>query len=113
MMNCRNDLTKYYSQISISGEHVVEIAQEFSHSRDLSKNPIILTNSHRLDEGFLLDSERYIGAALLQFLAHSYLDSGGYITWAEVTRYYSRFFGVTALPDFLAMLLFGFLNGKT
>jgi hypothetical protein len=68
--------------------------------------PVPLSNSREMDGAFLRDAERYVGAALLQFLAHNYLDAGGYITWAEVTRYYSRFFGITAFTRLLGYATF-------
>ena len=105
-MNCRDDLIKYYSQTPRYSPHVIEVVRDLSRDHDFAKGPILLSNSREMDGAFLRDAERYIGAALLQFLAHNYLDAGGYITWAEVTRYYSRFFGVTAFTRLLGYATF-------
>lgn len=45
----------------------------------------------------LVDASNYISASLLQYLAHKKLQEGGFITWMQVTRYYSRFFAIKAL----------------
>jgi len=105
-MNCRDDLVKYYSQCAKYAPHVVELVRDLSRNHDFATKPVVITNALDMDGAFLRDAERFVGAALLQFLAHSHLDAGGYITWAEVTRYYSRFFGVTAFTRLLGYATF-------
>lgn len=105
-MNCRDDLTTYYSQSHKYAQHVVELVWDLSREHDFATEPIVITKALDMDGAFLRDAESFVGAALLQFLAHSHLDAGGYITWAEVTRYYSRFFGVTAFTRLLGYATF-------
>ena len=117
-MNCRDDLITYYSRSHKYAQHVVELVRDLSREHDFAIKPIVITKDLDMDSAFLRDAERFVGAALLQFLAHSHLDAGGYITWAEVTRYYSRFFGVTAFTRLLGYGTFwlsewkGFKRGK-
>lgn len=105
-MNCRDDLIRYYSQSPRYAPHVVELVRDLSRNHDFATKPVVITEALDMDGAFLRDAERFVGAALLQFLAHSHLDAGGYITWAEVTRYYSRFFGVTAFTRLLGYATF-------
>jgi hypothetical protein len=105
-VNCRDDLITYYSQSHKYAQHVVELVRDLSREHDFATESIAITKALEMDGAFLIDAERFVGAALLQFLAHSHLDSGGYITWAEVTRYYSRFFGVTAFTRLLGYVTF-------
>ena len=100
-MRCKNDLISYYEKAPQTGMYLVEAVRRISHNHDFTTGPIYIPDSHNIDGAFLRDATRYLGAALLQFLAHSHLDSGGYMTWAEVTRYYSRYFGVTAFTRLL------------
>jgi hypothetical protein len=100
-VQCREDLISYYEKAPEVASYVVEAVRQLSHDHDFAKGLLVIPNAHNVDGAFLKDATRYLGAALLQFLAHSYLDSGGYITWAEVTRYYSRYFGVTAFTRLL------------
>lgn len=105
-MHCRDDLVKYYRQCAKHAPHVVELVRDISRNHDFAAKPVVITEALDMDGAFLRDAERFVGAALLQFLAHSHLDAGGYITWAEVTRYYSRFFGVTAFTRLLGYATF-------
>ena len=98
-MHCRQDLISYYQKAPRGYWeylYVVEAARELARSHDFASGPLVIPDANNIDAAFLKDSTRYWGAAMLQFLAHSYLDAGGYITWAEVTRYYSRYFAVVA-----------------
>ncbi len=111
-MKCRDDLIKYYSQSHRYAPHVVELVRDLSRNHDFATKPLAIAKAHDMDGAFLTDGERFVGAALLQFLAHSHLDSAGYITWAEVTRYYSRFFGVTAFTRLLGYATFWLSDWK-
>ncbi|MFC2043952.1 hypothetical protein ACFLT8_01945 [Chloroflexota bacterium] len=105
-MNCRDDLVNYYSQSPRYAPHVVELVRDLSRSHDFATKPVFIEKDLNMDRAFLSDAERFVGAALLQFLAHSHLDAGGYITWTEVTRYYCRFFGITAFTRLLGYATF-------
>ena len=107
-----SDLIAYYQSASgewQGGMHVVEAVQLLSKSHDFEEGVLIIPEAYNLDRAFLFDSVRHIGASLLQFLAHSYLDQGGYLTWANVTRYYSRYFSAVA---FTRLLGYGTLSGE-
>lgn len=94
-MKCSGEAVHYYSNIQSHGEFLTEVMQEIGTSHDLDANTVSISNN-RLDSAFLTESARYLGAAVLQFLTQNYLEAGGYITWAEVTRYYSRYFSILA-----------------
>jgi hypothetical protein len=74
---------------------MAEIIKNIGPSHNLDTE-FVQTPSEDLDGAFLNESARHLGAALLQILANNYLEAGGYITWAEVTRYYSRYFSILA-----------------
>lgn len=95
-MHCREEAITYYREVPRSHLYVVEAVRQLAGKHDFASGPLVIPDAYNIDAAFLRDSTRYLGAAVLQFLAHSHLDAGGYITWAEVTRYYSRYFAVVA-----------------
>lgn len=97
-MKCRSDVVKYYLVTPMRFRYVTEAVRWLEQEHDFSSGPLTVSGSNGVvfDGAVLSDAARFWAASVLQFLAHSYLDSGGYITWAEVTRYYSKYFAVMA-----------------
>lgn len=92
-MKSKGDAIQYYSRVECGRPYIADIIRNMEEQHDFDKQPLIEPNS-QLDGAFLAESARYLGASILQFLAHNYLERAGYITWAEVTRYYSRYFSI-------------------
>lgn len=92
-MKCSSDAIRYYANVKPIRGFLAEIIRFMRHEHDFISKPLEIA-SHEIDAAFLGESSRYLGAAILQFLTQSYLLEGGYITWGEVTRYYSRYFSV-------------------
>jgi len=96
-MICRGEVIEYYRGANEVSQHLIEAVLQSSWDHDYSLGLAVFEHSKSLDSSCLRDAARFLGAALLQFLAHNYLSVGGYETWAQVTRYYSRYFSIMAL----------------
>lgn len=96
-MKCRSEAIEYYREANEVSQHLIEAILQSSLRHDYSAGLLVFEHSKSLDSSCLRDAARFLGAALLQFLAHNYLSVGGYETWAQVTRYYSRYFSIMAL----------------
>lgn len=100
-----SELANYYEDVNSSPYYVAylvawSIAEKRKGSRksvkSILKEGVTLPRDY-LDGAFLFESEGYLKKALYHYLAYKHVQSGGYQSWAEVTRYYGRFWGIVAL----------------
>ena len=62
-----------------------------------SKQYSALVRDQRITACCLYEAVQYLKKAFLNFCAHNMLFVNGYITWSEVTNYYSSFFSLNGL----------------
>ncbi len=100
-----SELANYYKDVNSSPYYVTQlVARSIAEKRKASrksiksilKEGVTLPRDH-LDGAFLFESEGYLKKALYHYLAYKHVQYGGYQSWAEVTRYYGRFWGIVAL----------------
>ena len=105
-MKCRQDAINYYANVTGLPLYIADVIRHISESHDF-KTSGALVKGTELDTAFLTESAKHLGAAILQFLAHNYLEIGGYHTWAQVTRYYSRYFAILAFTRLAGYAILG------
>lgn len=76
------------------GKSVASILKDFTLPRDY------------LDSAFLFETYGYLKKALYHYLAYKHVQWGGYKSWADVTGYYGRFWGIVALTRLMGAGIF-------
>lgn len=109
-----SELANYYKNASGSPNYVARlVAQSITQEQQASGQSVksILRQGFTLprdclDAAFLFESYGYLKKALYHYLAYKHVQSGGYKSWADVTAYYGRFFGIIALTRLMGAGIF-------
>ena len=93
------DIAFYYDSIPVGTHATTERLPRLAEGRVFKKEGRIRLGSNRvqIDSMLLYDADRLAKAALVSYLASSWLRSGAHSTWSEIALYYCYFHTVGAL----------------